>query len=165
MVNRKPLHFRYNHKDLNNVNLKFRHVFIFFIVIFAFCSNLPYPHPFLLFLFICFIIIYPLYLSHRRAIPYKIYIEQRYFVCGNTLLYYKDITKILITNSDISIYSTCNPKIFKIEKDLFPTNARKPEKIINNKNKKFNSVVDKIINNILKVSSVPIEDHRTVPPT
>lgn len=80
-------------------------------------------------------------------------VDSRYLICGKTIVYYKNINRIVLNKhlGVLLLYSGDN-LIFKLEKELFPTNARKPDKIINNKNKKFEKVSDKIINKIIKTS-------------
>lgn len=80
-------------------------------------------------------------------------VESRYLICGKTIVYYKNINRIVLNKylGLLLLYSGDN-LVFKLEKELFPTNARKPDKIINNKNKKFEKVSDKIINKIIKTS-------------
>ena len=105
---------------------------------------MPVSIAILIFTFIYALVIYP-----KR----NILIKPRYLICGNTIFYYKNINKIVFNHdSGLLLIYTDNKEVFRLEKELFPTNARKPDKISKNKNNKFKKVSDKIIDNIKKAS-------------
>lgn len=138
--------FKYKNKDKLTFT-KNQKIIIFFLMLFSF-----------LYLFISLkigiilAIISQIYigLSYPKR---TIKLNSRYLICGKTIIYYKNITKIILNkNLGLLLLYSGDNLVFKLEKELFPTNARKPDKIINNKNKKFEKVSDKIINKIIKTS-------------
>jgi hypothetical protein len=82
-----------------------------------------------------------------KILPKKaICLSPRYLLCGSTVLYYRNIDKIILNadQGNLTLFWDGN-KVFKIERDKFPTNARKAPKIAANKAAKFNKMTEKII--------------------
>lgn len=143
---RKKLFFKYSHKDKLSLTSN-QKITVAVLVVFAIFFNLIYL-PISIFLII-FTFIYILVIYPKR----NIYLASRYLICGNTIFYYKNINKIVLnSNSGILTLYSDGKEIFSLEKRLFPTNARKPNKISNNKNLKFSKVSVKIINKITNAS-------------
>lgn len=143
---RKPPIFKYSHKDKLNLasNQKITIAVLLISSLFFILINVPTS----IFIFI-FTIIYAIVIYPKR----NILITSRYLICGNTIFYYKNINKIVLNyNSGILLIYSDDKEVFRLEKELFPTNARKPLKITNNKNNKFKKVSDKIIDNIKKAA-------------
>ncbi|MEK7433662.1 MAG: hypothetical protein AABZ74_11060 [Cyanobacteriota bacterium] len=153
-MSKSPL-FKYLHKDKLSFTL-IQKTTILILVIFAIFFNriyLPISIGILIFTFIYSLITYP---------KKTIFLSSRYLICGNTIFYYKNIDKIVLnTNSGIlSIYSE-DKEVFKLDKNLIPTNARKQHKIDANKNNKFKKLSDKIIDKI-KNASPNVELHGVI---
>lgn len=76
-------------------------------------------------------------------------VNKRYLVCGSHLIYYRQITQLKLNEKagvlQIAYKSGKSIRKFKLERDLFPTNARKEHKIIANKQQKFDKVTQKIM--------------------
>ncbi|MFN8672989.1 MAG: hypothetical protein U0457_13040 [Candidatus Sericytochromatia bacterium] len=143
---KKKAIFKYSHKDRLSFPLKQKiiiSIFILLIIILKFI-NTPLSIFMLIFTFIYYLIIYP-----KRYL----FLANRYFICGNSIIYYSNINKIVLNKSTglLLLYNE-NNLLFKLEKDLFPTNARKMHKIENNKSNKFKKISEKIISKIKEFS-------------
>lgn len=84
----------------------------------------------------------------------KLYVGPRYLICGNQILYFANITRaridrgvgtlVLETGSDGN-----HPKArFVLERERFPTGARKKDKIAKNQAAKFDKVADKLLEKV-----------------
>lgn len=72
----------------------------------------------------------------------------RYFVCGNTIAYYKNVKRIALRPGNLTLFWGSKDS-FKLEEKRFPSNARKAHKITANKAAKFQKVADKLIQRVL----------------
>jgi len=82
----------------------------------------------------------------------KICLYPRYFICGDTIIYYRRINKLSLSETaGVLDMDWGSRKSFRLERERFPTNARKPAKIAKNKNAKFTKVAGKIIEKVLSV--------------
>jgi hypothetical protein len=82
-----------------------------------------------------------------------ILIGVRYLIICTDVVYYKNINKVeLDKNSETLKLFTDQGKSYEIKSSLFPTNARKPEKIKINKTAKFNKTVEKIYARLKEIS-------------
>lgn len=144
--------FRYSHKDKLSFTFKQKFIITILIIFSIFFYLIFFP---VMIAFLILTLIYTLIVFPKR----NIYLTSRYLICGNTIFYYQNINKISLNSNSgtLHIYSD-GKEIFKLEKELFPTNARKTDKIANNKNNKFKKVSDKIINKIME-SSPDVEIH------
>lgn len=82
-----------------------------------------------------------------RVLPTKtICLSPRYLLCGSTLLYYRNVDKLILDadKGNLTIFWD-GKNVFRIERDKFPTNARKAPKIAVNKAAKFKKIADKIV--------------------
>jgi hypothetical protein len=85
--------------------------------------------------------------------PKMLYIGPRYLICGDTIIYFFNVKAMILEDSSgILRLVPTNGRDFLIERDNFPTNARKTAKIATNKAKKFDKVSSKLIEKVLKVS-------------
>jgi hypothetical protein len=82
----------------------------------------------------------------------RICLGLRYVICGNTILYYRNVRRMVLTpGKSLTLHwDTC--RTLRLEQDRFPTNARKSEKIAKNKKAKFEKVSGKIIDKVLIAS-------------
>lgn len=81
-------------------------------------------------------------------------IASRYLILGERIIYYRTVSSaILDTGRQTLTLSMPRGNSVIIAADRFPTNARKPDKIKNNKSAKFKKVADKIISRLQALSS------------
>jgi len=138
--------FKYTHPD--KISYAFHQkVIISILVIFGIFFLKAYL-PLGIFLLVV-TLIYLAVIFPRRVIS----LSPRYLICGNSIFYYKNIDKLVLNQHGgiLLIYSK-GKLVFRLESELFITNARKIDKIQNNKNNKFKKIADKIINNIINAS-------------
>lgn len=143
---KKKLFFKYSHKDKLTLtsNQKITVAILVVFTAFFYLIYLPISIFLIIFTFIYTLVMYP-----KR----NIYLASRYFICGNTIFYYQNINKVVLnSNSGILTLYSDDKEVFSLEKGLFPTSARKPNKILNNKNLKFSKVSAKIIDKITNAS-------------
>lgn len=77
----------------------------------------------------------------------------RYLVCGKAIVYYANVQRITLSRgSGMLRVQSKNGHTFALDRDKFPTNARKTDKIQKNKTAKFNKVVDKIVEKVRKTA-------------
>jgi hypothetical protein len=82
-----------------------------------------------------------------------LYIGPRYLICGNTIVYFSNVNEMALEASAGQLrLATTNNRSFVLERDRFPTGARKAEKIAANKALKFDKVSAKLIQKVLKAS-------------
>ncbi len=79
-------------------------------------------------------------------------VYNRYIICGSTIIYYQNITEVNINRSTgIMTLTYTNGRSthqFVLNRELFPTNARKAFKIEANRQSKFEKVSGKILDAI-----------------
>jgi hypothetical protein len=86
------------------------------------------------------------------AVPRNVMIGPRYLLCGQTIIYYANVVRIILyRNGGAMELHTAKGKIFILERDKFPTGARREPKITKNKTDKFNKVSAKIIEKVQQV--------------
>ncbi len=79
----------------------------------------------------------------------RLCISPRYLVCGKTVLYFRNVQALEIHGSDGRLKLTAlNGEQIVLERDKFPTNARKKDKIAANKQAKFSKVAKKILDKV-----------------
>ena len=79
----------------------------------------------------------------------KLLLGPRYLLCGNQLFYYANVSRVSLSSDAGSLLiETVNGRRFTLERDKFPTNARKAPKIAANQAAKFNKVSARIIDKV-----------------
>ena len=81
----------------------------------------------------------------------RLCVGMRYLICGNTVVYYGNVRKMVLTHgkgNELALHWGKN-SVFTLERERFPTNARKAEKIQKNKAAKFDKVSNGIIRRVL----------------
>lgn len=76
----------------------------------------------------------------------KILIGPRYLICGSDIVYYANVQRI--DRDDVAgrlTLSLDGTAPFSLEREKFPTNARKADKIKRNRQTKFAKVADRIV--------------------
>lgn len=80
-------------------------------------------------------------------------IADRFLIVGSRILYYQNLALVRVNNgAETIVLQALDGSTMRIEGQLFPTNARKPDKISKNKSDKFNKVADKLVSKIKAVS-------------
>lgn len=73
----------------------------------------------------------------------------RYLLCGQTIVYYGNVKRLTLSRATGTLrVQAHNGKTFLLEREKFPTNARKADKIQKNKAAKFDKVADKIMDKV-----------------
>ena len=81
----------------------------------------------------------------------RIRLGARWLLCGDRIVYYGNVSRMeLKPGRTLALYS--GKKQFVLERDRFPTNAKKSHKIAANKDKKFAKVSGMIIRHVLNAS-------------
>lgn len=82
----------------------------------------------------------------RKSAAAKMYIGPRYLICGGSIFYYHNITKITLEyENGTLLLDTVSGRTLLILQKNFPTNARKSEKIAKNTAAKFFKAAEKIV--------------------
>ena len=81
-------------------------------------------------------------------------IGPRYLLCGDTILYYGNVQRMVLAKAEgrLTLYGAGKGKPLVIERSKFPTNARKPDKIAKNKDTKFEKVSARIVEKVAKAT-------------
>jgi len=81
----------------------------------------------------------------------KIFVGPRYLICGQTIVYYNNVVRMTLEEGSgvLSLVTAAN-QTFVLERDKFPTNARKADKIKKNKASKFAKVSANLIAKVLR---------------
>lgn len=88
------------------------------------------------------------------SVPRQLLLGPRYLLCGNAIVYFGNVKRMTLTRSQGKLRLECvNGKAFVLERDKFPTGARKKDKIAKNKAKKFDKVSGKIIDKVRAASA------------
>ncbi len=78
----------------------------------------------------------------------------RYMLCGKTIVYYANVKRMTLLPAQGKLRVVCtNGQSFVLERDKFPTSARKAAKIAKNKAAKFDKVSSKIIEKVRKATN------------
>ncbi len=90
-----------------------------------------------------------IYLTRSRLLK----LGPRYLLCGDRIIYYANVKEANLSEAEGTLtLITRRGEPFKIEREKFPTSARKPHKIAINKTAKFNKVSARIIEKVGKFS-------------
>lgn len=84
----------------------------------------------------------------------------RYLLCGDSIVYYGNVQRLVLSRSSgtLELFGADGP-VLRLERDKFPTNARKADKITRNKATKFEKVSARIIERVLQAApGTPLED-------
>jgi len=136
--------FKYQHDGQGSIDAKRR----WFIRITLGIGVLATP---LFFPFGAFLLLLPLvaYLSR----PKLLYVGPRYLICGDKIVYFGTVNAMALDSaSGILSLTPANAHRFTLERDKFPTSARKANKVKINQAVKFEKVSAKLIQKVLKAS-------------
>ena len=96
----------------------------------------------------------------RATAPRYLQLGPRYLLCGDTIVYYGNVRRVALSRSSgtLELFDTEGP-VLSLERDKFPTNARKPDKITKNKASKFEKVSCRIIERVRQAApATALED-------
>lgn len=86
--------------------------------------------------------------------PRQLQLGPRYLLCGKSIVYYANVKRVVQSTAKGSLQlQSANGQMFVLERDKFPTGARKADKIAKNKAAKFDKVSAKIIEKVRKANS------------
>lgn len=86
--------------------------------------------------------------------PRQLLVGPRYLLCGNAIVYFGNVKRMTLAPAQGKLRLECTTgKAFVLERDKFPTAARKSDKIAKNKAKKFDKVSGKIMDKVRAASS------------
>jgi hypothetical protein len=91
------------------------------------------------------------------SVSRQLLLGPRYLLCGEDIVYYANVKQLTLTTAQGELrLVSANGKSFVLERDKFPTNARKADKISRNKSAKFDKVSAKIIDKV-RSAAVDVE--------
>lgn len=88
----------------------------------------------------------------------KLYLAPRFFIADDSIIYYAAVAAVRMNQSAGTMQiaykydKDARFSVFRLERDKFPTNARKDFKIIANKQAKFDRVSQLLLNRIRELS-------------
>lgn len=86
--------------------------------------------------------------------PRQLLLGPRYLLCGNAIVYFGNVKRMTFAPKQGKLRLECTSgKAFVLERDKFPTGARKADKIAKNKAKKFDKVSGKIMDKVRAASA------------
>ncbi len=85
--------------------------------------------------------------------PKEIYVGPRYLICGNKVLYYANIQKVILERDvgQLTLESSTG-QVLMLDQYRFQSNARKLDKIAAHKEARFNKVALKIVDRVQRAS-------------
>ncbi|HEX5803206.1 MAG TPA: hypothetical protein VFY24_09280 [Azospira sp.] len=87
------------------------------------------------------------------TVPRQLALGPRYLICGEVIVYYGNVDKVVLDRKAGRLTLVASgDRRFAIERERFPTNARKSQKIAANKDAKFAKVAEKLIAKIRHAS-------------
>lgn len=85
--------------------------------------------------------------------PRMLLLGPRYLLCGNAIVYYANVRCLTLAGAQgVLRVQSAHDHIFLLERDKFPTKARKSDTIARNKAAKFDKVSGKIIAKVRQAS-------------
>ena len=136
--------FKYKHDGRVGLSPK-RKIFVIAALVLALITSVAYfPSGLLAFLL-------PVIAFFGR--PRTLALGSRYLVCGDDIVYYANVTQLTLSEVQGRMdLATAGGKVFSIERDKFPTSARKTAKVAANKAAKFSKVTAKIIDKVRRAA-------------
>lgn len=136
--------FKYQHADRAGLSTSRLRLVVISLGLAALASLLAFPFGALLF-------IVPL--GAWLSAPRQLLLGPRYLLCGKSIVYYANVKKLSLSKTKGSMrLQSANGQVFVLERDKFPTGARKTDKIAKNKAAKFDKVSSKIVEKVRKAS-------------
>ena len=136
--------YKYQHSGRVALSGKRKPAFFVSLLLAVLASILLFPFGFVA-------LIVPVLVYSTR--PRTLSIGPRYLICGNDIVYFANVTQMeLVESSGHLRLQTASGKTLLIERERFPTNARKTNKIAANKAAKFNKVSAKIMEKVRRAT-------------
>lgn len=92
----------------------------------------------------------------------KLMVSPRYVLCGERIVYFANVARIERNDAHGRLcLVSANGSRLDIERDKFPTNARKPDKVLRNKAAKFVKVADHLVERVRRAAptaEIVVED-------
>lgn len=137
--------FKYQHNDKAGLTRARRW---FIAISLPVAAVLAYPAP------IPGAMLFLLTLFAWMSAPRLLLLGPRYLLCGKTIVYYANVRSLTLSPTQgVLRMRSANGQTFVLERDKFPTGARKTDKIAKNKAAKFDKVSGKIIAKVRQASS------------
>ena len=85
--------------------------------------------------------------------PKMLFIGPRYLICGDVILYFSNVVKMELDAANGTLeMATAGKNTFVLDRNNFPTNARKKAKVAANRAAKFSKASGRLIDKVLKAS-------------
>lgn len=95
------------------------------------------------------------------AAPRLLQLGPRYLICGREILYYSNVSAAMLERKTGRLRLQCSGgESFLLEREKFPTGARKADKIARNKAAKFDKLASKLIEKVRRVAPSAQIDER-----
>jgi len=96
----------------------------------------------------------------RFSADCSLQIGPRYLLCGDTIVYYGNVRRLIRSRSMGTLALHCaSGTVLLLERDKFPTSARKADKITKNKAAKFEKASSRIIERVARAApGIALED-------
>ena len=87
------------------------------------------------------------------AVDRKIYLGPRYLICGPRILYYANVARVELNRQagSLTLLTAANTR-FVLERERFPTNANKKDKIARNRAAKFDKVAANLLDKVQRAA-------------
>lgn len=87
-------------------------------------------------------------------------IGPRYLLCSDTIVYYGNVRRLILFRSKgVLVLHSANGTVLMLERDKFPTSARKADKIAKNRAAKFEKASSRIIERVNRAApGIALED-------
>lgn len=83
----------------------------------------------------------------------KLSLGTRYLLCGNSIVYYANVARLTLSEAQGTLrVESRNGQVFVLDREKFPTGARKSDKVARNKAAKFGKVAGKIVDKVRKAA-------------
>lgn len=137
--------FKYQHTDPATLSPLRRRVFFVSLAAAAVATLVVFPFGAVLF-------VVPLVV--RLAAPRQLQLGPRYLLCGKAIVYYANVKRLALSRAQGSLrLQSANGQVFVLERDRFPSGARKADKIARNKADKFDKVSTKIVEKVRRAAA------------
>jgi hypothetical protein len=137
--------FKYQHTDPASLSPLRRRVVFVSLAVAAVATLVVFPFGALLF---------AVPLVARLSAPRQLQLGPRYLLCGKAIVYYANVRRLALSRAQGSLrLQSANGQVFVLERDKFPTGARKTEKIARNKADKFEKVSVKIVEKVRRAAA------------
>lgn len=137
--------FKYKHGSRINLSGRRKIAFVVTLLVALVVAKLLFPFGLL-----ALIVPAMIYLAGGRTLV----LGPRYLICGDQIIYYANVTELKLSEAEGTLSLQTGKAIpFVIERERFPTNARKAPKVAANKAAKFNKVVARVTEKVRRASA------------